>query len=232
MLTTYVSAEISPAPIRVILDGEALTFDVAPTIVGGRVMVPMRGIFEVLGATVEWDYDTRTITATKDELVIVTAIGEPNMQIGAQVIAMDIAPMLIWGRTMVPVRFVTEAFGVNVLWDEVKRTVHIDTAQVDEDTEPTPARERIGRLMVMYHANGGIGAPISNTVTINEDGSVRFRLSRSEPRKEGYTFIGWLFENDYMNFYINEPGDHVLVLDLDPTQNEFITYFAQWERNE
>ena len=234
MLSIQVNGEISPPPIRVLLDGEVLEFDVSPMIVGGRVMVPMRGIFEALGASVEWDYESRTITAIKDDLTIISSIGTPNMQIGKHSITMDVAPMIVFGRTLVSVRFVTEAFGVDILWDEVKRTVHISTAQIGQDTDPAPAEESVpahrGRLMVMYHANGGVGAPISNTVTINEDGSVRFRHSRVEPRKEGYTFIGWLFENDG-DFVINKPGTMVLVLDLDINHNETITYFAQWERN-
>jgi len=225
-----VSGEVSPMPIRVLLDSEALEFDVAPMIVGGRVMVPMRGIFEAMGALVEWDYDSRTITATKDDLVIISSIGSPKMQIGEYFITMDVAPMLAFGRTLVSVRFVVEAFGVDILWDEVKRTVHISTEQVEQEAAQDTVIAPRGRLMVMYHANGGIGAPISNTVDINEDGSVRFRHSRVEPRKEGYTFIGWLFENDG-SFAINEPGSTVLVLDLDISRNETITYFAQWERN-
>jgi len=230
-LPVQVNSEMSLPAIRVLLDGEVLEFDVSPIIVGGRVMVPMRGVFEALGASVEWDYESRTITATKDDLVIISSIGSLNMQVGEYSITMDVAPMIVFGRTLVSVRFVTEAFGVDILWDEVKRTVHINTAQISQETaEQETVTAHRGRLMVMYHANGGVGAPISNTVTINEDGSVRFRHSRVEPRKEGYTFIGWLFEND-RDFAINEPGSTVLVLDLDIHRNETITYFAQWERN-
>jgi len=235
MIPAPVINTMTPPPIRVILDDETLVFDVFPIVVNGRVMVPMRGIFEALGAEVEWDYDSRTITASKDDLVIIAVVGSLNIQIGDRFMTMEIAPMIASGRTLVPIRFVTEAFGADVLWDEVKRTVHIRSAQINEDTTPTPAQEPVvlhrGRLMVLYHANGGIGAPISNTVTINEDGSVRFRHPRTEPRKEGYTFIGWLFENDG-SFRIDRPGGTVWVLDLDISRNETITYFAQWERDE
>jgi len=201
-------------------------------------MVPMRAIFESLGATVEWDNETRIITATKDDIVVTAAIGNPNMRVGDKWISMDITPMIINERTFVPIRFVSEAFGIDVMWSEVEQIVYINTNVSDVYEEEnvsalSPRREHTiphrGRLMVMYHANGGIGAPISNTVTINEDGSVRFIHSRSEPRKEGYTFLGWRLENDE-HFPINAPGSIVWVLDLDPDRNETIIYFAQWER--
>lgn len=259
LVTMFQVDSISAAlpAITVVLDGEALVFDVSPRNIDGRIMVPMRTIFETLGADVEWDDETGTITASKDGVYVISVVGDPSMKVGSNTIIMDIAPMIVEGRTLVPIRFVAEAFGIDIDWDEARHEVYIstmdaiydsaipqlpssDTAkEVGENQEnPTqtdirPRQEPVilhrGRLMVMYHANGGVGAPISNTRTIEEDSSVRFRHPLSEPRKEGYAFIGWLFEND-MNFGIEEPGGRVLVLDLDPNENEFITYFAQWER--
>jgi len=228
------SALTPPPSIRVFLDGELLTFDVAPRMADGRVMVPMRAIFEALGAEVEWDEDSRTITATRDGVVIVATIGNPNMRVGDDWLAMDVTPMIVDGRTLVPIRFVSEAFGIEVTWREIGGSVYIVTYVAEAYEEAAQKQEPItlhrGRLMVMYHSNGGVGAPISNTITIGEDGSVRFRHPRAEPRKEGYTFIGWLLENDD-NFLIDEPGRIVWVLDLDISRNETIVYFAQWERS-
>jgi len=223
-----------PPTIRVFLDGELLAFDVAPIMADGRVMVPMRTIFEALGAQLEWDEESRAITATRDGIIIVAKIGNPNIRVGDEWLAMDVTPMIVDGRTLVPIRFVAEAFGIDVTWQEIGGSVHIVTYVAETYEEAAPKQEPVtmhrGRLMVMYHANGGIGAPISNTITISEDGAVRFRHPSSYPRKEGYTFIGWLFEND-SSFSIDEPGGIVWVLDLDTSRNETITYVAQWERN-
>ena len=238
--------------IIILLDGENLEFDVSPVIVSDRVMVPMRAIFEALGADVKWDYTTGTVTAVRDDISVTAVIGDNRMQVNDRYAEMPIAPVIVGDRTLVPIRFISEAFGAYVHWEESRQIVYIDSSidylhsgvvtesivEVPALTLPLPAapeqteqaQRHPGRLMVMYHANGGVGAPISNTVTIAEDGSVRFRHPFSEPRKEGYTFIGWRFEN-MDEFEIDEPGRRVIVLDLDPYVNETVTYFAQWERN-
>ena len=66
-------------PIRVVLDGITLQFDVPPATIDGRTMVPMRVIFEALGAEINWNDRTRTITATRDNLTIIATIGSRTM---------------------------------------------------------------------------------------------------------------------------------------------------------
>ena len=112
-------------PIRVVLDGRTLQFDVPPTTIDGRTMVPMRVIFEALGAEINWNDRTRTITATRDNLTIIATIGSRTMTVNGARTEMDVAPTIIDGRTLVPVRFVSEAFGTEVEWDAGARTVQI-----------------------------------------------------------------------------------------------------------
>jgi len=113
--------------IPVILDGRALEFDVHPEIIDGRTMVPMRVIFEALGAVVVWDEVNRSITATRGELTVQTTIGDKTMHINGSAMEMDVAPIIVGQRTLVPVRFVSEAFGCDVRWDAAARTVYIDS---------------------------------------------------------------------------------------------------------
>ena len=119
--------------IEVYLDGELLEFDVPPQIISSRTMVPMRVIFEALGANVQWGEATKTVTATKDDLVIQTTIGDKNMYVNNVKNEMDIAPVIINSRTLVPVRFVSEALGADVEWDEITRTVYIYSRTYDDD---------------------------------------------------------------------------------------------------
>ena len=112
-------------PIRVLLDGEELVFDVQPQMINDRTMVPMRVIFEALGAKVDWDGATETVTATKGDLIVKTTIGNKIMTVNGAGKEMDVAPVVIDGRTLVPVRFISEAFGCDVDWDGNTRTVHI-----------------------------------------------------------------------------------------------------------
>lgn len=112
-------------PIRVLLDGRQLHFDVQPVIIDNRTMVPMRVIFEELGADIQWNGATRTITATRDGVVVRTTVGERVIEVNGNRITMDVAPMIIDGRTLVPVRFVSEALDAEVDWYTAGRTVFI-----------------------------------------------------------------------------------------------------------
>jgi len=119
--------------IRVMLDGEELTFDVAPQIVDERTMVPMRAIFEALGATVEWDDETRTVTATRGETVVVMQVGNYSMYVDGNEIVLDVAPFIEDDRTLVMARAVAEGLDADVQWDGEARVVTITSAVVEDE---------------------------------------------------------------------------------------------------
>ena len=111
--------------ITVLINGSKVEFDQKPVIIEDRTLVPLRAIFEGLGAEVLWDGDTQTVTAIKDNTKITLQIGSAEMYIGSDIKALDVPAMLLGGRTMVPVRAVSEAFGCAVNWVEATQTVVI-----------------------------------------------------------------------------------------------------------
>lgn len=111
--------------ITVQLDGKTLNFDVQPQLIGGRTMVPLRMIFESMGATVDWNNDTQTVTAYNERYFVQATINDSNMKVNGEMKALDVPPLLVGGRTLVPARFVAEAFGAKVDWDGVTSTVYI-----------------------------------------------------------------------------------------------------------
>lgn len=111
--------------INVVLDGEYLYFDQNPIIEDGRTLVPMRAIFEALGATVNWEQSTQTITSKKDNITIILQIGSNIMKKNTEDIILDVPAKIYNDYTMVPARAVAEAFGCNVGWDGDTRTVTI-----------------------------------------------------------------------------------------------------------
>lgn len=127
--------------ITVSVDGKGVDFDQLPVIENDRTLVPMRAIFEALGATVEWDGDTRTVTSTKGETVIKLTIDSADMYIGSDVKKLDVPAKIINDRTMVPVRAISEAFECKVDWDGANQAVIITTSQEtaapSETTEPS-----------------------------------------------------------------------------------------------
>jgi len=113
--------------VSVYIDGTKLDTDVPPVIVSGRTLVPMRAIFQALGATVSWDEATQTVTAVKGNTVISLVIGSLQARLGSQEVSLDVPAQLVKGRTMVPGRFVSQALGASVEWNESSRTVTITT---------------------------------------------------------------------------------------------------------
>ncbi len=111
--------------IEVKINGSALSFDRQPVIIDGRTLVPMRAIFEALGAEVEWNGSTLAVTARKDGVVISLKINDNKMTVGDKTVTLDVAAQLINDRTMVPVRAISEAFGCVTEWNDSDRTVNI-----------------------------------------------------------------------------------------------------------
>ena len=130
LLTAVMSTSTALADenITVMLNGQAMDFDVAPIIQNDRVLVPMRAIFEELHCSVDYtDIDGRQIITAKlnENNSIGLVIGSDEMQIHNQKIKLDTAPIIVNDRTLVPLRAVSEAFDYDVNWDEDTKTVTI-----------------------------------------------------------------------------------------------------------
>lgn len=119
------------APVRVLLNGRPLNFDVPPVVEGGRTLVPFRAIGEALGVTVHWDNARRLVRAERGSLVVELKIGSRTASVGGSTVPLDVPAVVRQNRTLVPLRFFSQAFGARVGWDNATRTVTISTG-------PTP----------------------------------------------------------------------------------------------
>jgi len=115
--------------ITVLLDGKAIDFDVAPIIENDRTLVPLRAIFEALGAQVVWDGETRTVISVKNDRSCVLQIGNANMFVSSglstETKTLDVPAQIKDDRTLIPLRAVSEAYNCTVDWDGATRTVTI-----------------------------------------------------------------------------------------------------------
>ncbi len=125
--TKYLAKIKKSALIKVMIDGEKVLFDVLPTITDGRTLVPLRAIFESLNAKVLWNGDTKTVTATKGDREISLTIGSNVMKVNGEDKVLDVPATITDGRTLVPVRAISEAFGCEVDWNGDDRAVIIKT---------------------------------------------------------------------------------------------------------
>lgn len=118
---------LNPLVIKVKINDEYVMFDQLPVTQNSRTLVPMRGIFERLGAEIEWDNKNNTVIAKKDGIRIVVPINSKYITINDKQVEMDISAQIINGRTLVPIRFVSEALNADIKWDEQSKTVMINT---------------------------------------------------------------------------------------------------------
>lgn len=126
--------------ISVVIDGQPLITNVAPQSINGRTMVPMRSIFEALGATVTWNADTKQAVATKGDKRVTLTLNSDTAYINGEAKTLEAPAISYNGSTLVPARFVAEAFGANVTWDNATKTVNIVSEVKPVETTPAPAQ--------------------------------------------------------------------------------------------
>ncbi len=124
-LCVAAAASVVP-PVTVTLNGKTVdcaSYGQEATIVEGRTLVPLRAIFEALGASVEWDGGTKTVTSVLGETEIKLTVGEKALYKNGEKVELDVPALIMNNRTLVPARAVAESFGVEVKWDSKTRTV-------------------------------------------------------------------------------------------------------------
>jgi hypothetical protein len=117
--------ETQKSEIGITINGQTQVYDQPPMVKDGRTLVPLRGIFETLGANVTWDAKTKTVVATKNETKIVLSLGSSLVYINDQETQIDVPAQVVNARTMVPVRFISEALGAKVSWNSKTKMVII-----------------------------------------------------------------------------------------------------------
>ena len=135
-------AGAQPAPVVVTVNGQPVTFDQPPVEVAGRVFVPLRGVFERLGASVV--YDRRRINATKDATTVSLTVGSTSALVNGKQQFLDNPAFIVGARVLVPLRFVSQALGTTVDFVRATRTVAITI----------PGRSRPRRALATLGAGG------------------------------------------------------------------------------
>jgi len=137
-----VSAKVQAQNINVVINGQPVAFTgVPPQEVNNSVLVPLRGVFEQLGANVQYNPQTKTIFAVKGSTNISLALGSSTAYINNQPQQLAQAPTVMVGTTLVPLRFVAEAFGAYVEWESQSSTVEIQTSPSEAFSSGPPQQQ-------------------------------------------------------------------------------------------
>ena len=120
-----------------IINGEEVTTETAPYVVetatGGVTLVPVRVITEAFGAKVGWEESTQTVTLDYPDVKIVLQIGNPVAEVNGEAVTLLTAPELPGGRTMVPLRFISENFGAEVGYDDATQAITVTKENAVEE---------------------------------------------------------------------------------------------------
>ena len=121
--------EYDKAPFQVFYNGELIEFDVTPIIENDRTLIPLRGLFEKMGASVEWNGENRTAIVKKNDLTLSIKIDHYGAEVNNTCKYMDVPARLVESRTMIPLRFLSEKLGYTVIWNEEERSIEIEASK-------------------------------------------------------------------------------------------------------
>lgn len=162
--------------INVTVDGDVVSFNgQQPVKQFGTVLVPLRGVFEKLGAHVEFDGASKSIRALKGSTTVMLRIGETAAQVNGQARTLSMPAQVVNGSTLVPLRFVSEALGADVKWIAPSQTVVIaTTGRSSSAATPAPGggttAAAAAEVTSLSH-NAGNAVRAGETVTVTLQGT-------------------------------------------------------------
>lgn len=208
------TAVMAQNEIKVYVDEKQVEFDVKPIIYEERTLVPLRAIFEALGAEVTWNQDTKTASAVRGDDTVSITIDSKQLFKNNKAVELDVPAMIVDERTLVPVRAISESFDCDVQWDGNSQSVNITTKTVPAPTaEPT----------------------VSPTEAPSADKGEKLQLSEkdNETLKSQKELIRYEYEQNTLPSYVFKNKDKIY--DMLANTKEGImqfgdTVFYEWDR--
>ncbi len=194
--------------ITVLVNGTAVEFeDQAPFIENDRTLVPMRAIFEALGAYVDWDEETRTVVSYDPVSdVSITMQADSNvMFVGEKEVTLDVPAKIVNDRTVVPVRAVAEGMNSVVDWDEATRTVIVEKELNVEVPNPWTEYKSLNELNEALQSAEGVKYTVTESKIDNCEVTAYRYLSDANMAEIIYTYTD---DDKKCNITVRkQPGD-------------------------
>ena len=152
-----------------------------PIVQNDRTLVPVRAIIEAMGGTVNWDEETQTALLEYNGDIITLTIGSTTAYFNETANTLDVAPVSINDRTMLPIRFIAESFQFTVDWAEETQTITIhNSASPSEGTDPAVPPADGGKTLVVYYSATGNTEEVANYIAQAANANL-FELEPVEP---------------------------------------------------
>jgi flavodoxin len=123
------------------VNGAEKSIDAAPVIENGRTLLPVRAVVEEMGGNVSWNSESKQATLNNDENTIILTIDSQTAVLNNEEKLLDTSPVIIDGRTFLPIRFIAESFGYNVEWNDTDKEIVISNNKVTDLIETPQAVE-------------------------------------------------------------------------------------------
>lgn len=190
--------------IRILMNNKQLQTDVAPYLVPGKnvTMLPFRAVGEATGATVGWDQANRQVEFRKDGHTIRLTIGDSNAEVDGQHVQLDVSASMRGGRTMVPLRFISESVGLKVDWNQRERIITIASEGGEAGSEDGEA----------IHTESMRGTWISTVYNIDWP---------QDPKKSGFNAERQKQQYTSMLDKLQEAGINAVFVQVRPTSDAF-----------
>jgi len=145
----------TPQEIVIYVNGEKVDTEVSPILKNNRTLIPLRSVFEKLGAEVDFNQTTNQAIIQTDSNEILLELGNSAVLVNGRIQFMDTQSLAIDGRTFVPLRFVAEQLGASVQWDGVKKRIDIRTANstIVNEAEELPTVDNLNSLVQLLNYN-------------------------------------------------------------------------------
>jgi hypothetical protein len=130
--------------------------NIAPFIENGRTYVPLRFVSESLGLTVNWISETNTVEIKSNDTIVQIIVGQKYMTVNGTVKEMDVAAIIKDGRTYVPIRYITEAFGKNILYENGLIVISPSNVKLDSSTNKSLIAHIKDRFSKPKDKNNGV----------------------------------------------------------------------------
>ncbi|MBE7021383.1 MAG: hypothetical protein E7411_08145 [Ruminococcaceae bacterium] len=213
--TSYDVASVLPVSgkINVMMNGKRKVFDVDPQIINSRTMVPLRAIFEEFGAEVSWDEATATATAVSNLNTIKITRDSATAYINDATVTLDSPATIVDGRFLVPLRFISEAYGAEVNWVGYSQTATINYTKSKitgwDDTVYKPMHD-IKNALTIYRSKFTMEKNSACVFPVMFDGSFgsRWAYQADEAGNPGYCVVDFgevkTFDKLYLSFLNGE----------------------------
>lgn len=190
------AAAAGTSPGRIVMDSRELALPKGVILenVNGSVMIPIRVVVENLGFEVLWEQTTRKVTVQQDGKTVQLAVGSKTAEADGVSLLLNAAPKQNGGTVLVPIRFVSEQFGLSVGWDNTDKTVYLSggiqsAVPVTEDPLPsatkapvTPAATPSPAPSAVPSADTGLAEEIEGSITATPSPAV------TSPQVKGAVF--------------------------------------------